>query len=57
MLDEKMKKRLDQTIVNLIQDVAKVQLNPNDKYIILEICAEDDQMNDLELPSVRMKLK
>jgi ubiquitin-activating enzyme E1 len=47
------KERMSMKISELVKMITKTELLPNQKYLILEVCATDLDGEDLELPYIR----
>jgi ubiquitin-activating enzyme E1 len=44
-------------ISDLVKTVTKKELDPSMKYLVLEVCAMDQDGEDIELPYLRYYLK
>jgi ubiquitin-activating enzyme E1 len=52
---KKVKERLPMRMTELVQNVGQIQLKPKEKYLILEVVANDDDAQDVDIPYVRFK--
>lgn len=53
---KKVKERLTMKITQLIETVSKKELEPHVKNLILEICCDDKEGEDVEVPYINVKL-
>jgi len=41
----------------LVVSVTKTPIAPKQKYLILEVCVDTDEVDDLEVPYIRFKFR
>lgn len=44
------------TVPGLIESVSKKEIPKNQKYLIVEVSAEDSDGNDIDIPYIRFRL-
>lgn len=53
----KLKARLGRPVKDLCIEIAKVEITEADKYVTLEACLQDEDFEDIEIPSVRLRIR
>lgn len=53
----KLKERMPMPLSMAAQSVGKMQFNPTQKYLVLEVCANDDRGEDVDVPYIRYCFK
>jgi len=56
-LKKKIKARLSQPLTKVVQKVSGVTLDPSERYLVLGANVNDEDMEDVEIPSVRYKFR
>jgi ubiquitin-activating enzyme E1 len=49
--------RMNMTLTKLVESVSKKPIAPHQKDLIFEICADDEEGEDVEVPFVRVDLR
>ena len=52
----KHKERLEKKLLNLAKDIAKMKLPANSRYFDIDACCEDEDGNDISVPSISIFL-
>ena len=54
---KKLKERMPKPLSALVTEISKAEFKPTQKYITLEICCNDEDDEDVEVPYVRYKFR
>ena len=54
---KKLKERMPTPLSELVTEISKAEFKPTQKYITLEICCNDEDDEDVEVPYVRYKFR
>lgn len=54
---QRRKERLPMPLSEVASTVGKLEFNPTQKYLVLEVCCNDDDQNDVEVPYIRYKFR
>ena len=54
---KKLKERMVMPMSRLVVEVSKAELKPKQTYVTFEICCQDDDGEDVEVPYVRYKFR
>ena len=54
---KKLKERMPKPLSELVTEISKAEFKPTQKYITLEICCNDEDDEDVEVPYVRYKFR
>lgn len=54
---QRLKERLPMPLSIVASTVGKLEFNPTQKYLVLEVCCNDDKDNDVEVPYIRYKFR
>lgn len=53
----KLKERMPMPLSKVASTVGKMQFSPSQKYLVLEVCCNDDSGNDVEVPYIRYRFR
>ena len=46
------KERLDKKVINLVQDMAKIEISTHSHHFDIDVCCEDEDENEITVPSI-----
>jgi ubiquitin-activating enzyme E1 len=54
---KKLEERMKMTMSEIAQSVAKIEFMPSQKYLVFEVCCNDAEGNDVDVPFIKYRFR